>query len=281
MSDVPLTTIEAGLASQAQPSATPSVRRNRNSLSIARNWILNLLTFREASSTVSNPHTPQEAVLRELIYRHEVNRYPRGWAQIAAEQDHSVNLAIHRKFGNLSQRCFLHVEHKLTKLESELLELDLHIANENQDEEQQGLDGPSNAAARYIEERDRKVEEILSVLAPYRRLILDDKEIGLLYEVGDIEHRLRYGKIKNSGVISREEMAFLYHANDFVSTRPDKLRLSFEKLFYKFRHFPAMKLIEQSDTREEEHAKHLDGSAVFTASGFSSCGAARWFCCCR
>lgn len=63
--------------------------------------------------------------------------------------------------------------------------------------------------------------------------MLNEKAIAALYEVGDAEHKLRYDKVRNDGYLGQDEMKYLCYVNDFISTRPDKLRLAFESLFYK------------------------------------------------
>ncbi|KAI8241775.1 hypothetical protein K4K56_001929 [Colletotrichum sp. SAR 10_98] len=88
----------------------------------------------------------------------KVERYPEGWARLAAEQDESVNIAIHRKFSYLGNRCLLYYEQKITRMEDQLLELDWQ----------------------------KQYSRILPATA-----LLNEKAIAALYEVGDAEHKLR------------------------------------------------------------------------------------------
>lgn len=100
----------------------------------------------------------------------EVERYPEGWARLAAEQDESVNIAIHRKFSYLGNRCLLYYEQKITRMEDQLLELDWQIANG------EGVQGqPNQPPVQSHEEpdpRNQKIEAIFENLARYRKLIL-------------------------------------------------------------------------------------------------------------
>lgn len=61
---------------------------------------------------------------------HEVNRYPEGWARLAAEQEAFENTAIHRKFGYLLQRCLLDSHNRLAALGRRLFDLDHQMASD-------------------------------------------------------------------------------------------------------------------------------------------------------
>lgn len=100
----------------------------------------------------------------------KVERYPEGWARLAAEQDESVNIAIHRKFSYLGNRCLLYYEQKITRMEDQLLELDWQIANG------EGVQGQPNQSPIQSDEepdpRNQKIEAIFENLARYRKFTL-------------------------------------------------------------------------------------------------------------
>lgn len=265
--------LEAGLNSHSSPSsATTPSRPNGGVSGVLGSNLPGFLNFQRHSPSVPHPNQQAPSGVNAKIYRHNVERYPEGWARLAAEQDESVNIAIHRKFSYLGNRCLLYYEQKITRMEDQLLELDWQIANG------EGVQGqPNQPPVQSHEEpdpRNQKIEAIFENLARYQQALLNEKAIAALYEVGDAEHKLRYDKVRNDGYLGQDEMKYLCYVNDFISTRPDKLRLAFESLFYKSPDSSFTNMLQDRSARKEKNAKSLYYAAVV----FLFRAVLIWFC---
>ncbi|KAI8259113.1 hypothetical protein K4K58_002828 [Colletotrichum sp. SAR11_239] len=235
MATTPPTDLEAG---QASDTSSPSAEE----LSITK--ILRYLGF----CRWPFPHVATE--LNYYVYRDEIERYPEGWPRLAAEQEAFENTAIHRKFGYLLQRCLLDSQCRITVLAKRLLDLDQQLAASRVpkdtiaeiaddanspidpvDDEPRREQVPEIQFSSENEEEGRRlpqmisqtIQEIWPLLHNHYQMVYNEKSLRSLHEVQRPEFWNRCLKIEDDGSLNKEEMEYLYHPEDFVSTAADPL----------------------------------------------------------
>ncbi|KAF4906142.1 hypothetical protein CGCFRS4_v000093 [Colletotrichum fructicola] len=207
---------------------------------------------------------------------HQVNRYPEGWSRLAAEQEGFENTAIHRKFGYLLQRCLLDSHHRLAALARRLFELDHLMAStrapddltETTGEIDDGLAGeraPAGEASLLSEQQGNSVpqkisqviQEIWPLLNNHHQMMFNEKTLRSLHEVREPEFWNRCNKIKDDGYLNEEEMEYLSHPDDFVSTATDPLWRTITGWMYLLPRWLVLLLFKDKRTEEQKFASPL------------------------
>ncbi|EQB51530.1 hypothetical protein CGLO_08910 [Colletotrichum gloeosporioides Cg-14] len=234
---------EAAHGENSIPATTLESPENLNIRSILRKW--GLYPQPADTSQTTDPGNPTNGPSLEPVYSREINRYPEGLPRQAAEQEAFEGTAIHRKFGNLLQRCLLDYQYRLSALAKKLLELDLQMAAtrapgglaeapENARDIEDGTDTgefPGNEALFSSEKQDdilpqkisQVLEEIWPLLNSYYQMLSNERALSLFHEVQEPEFWNRYYKIEDDGYLNEEEMEYLRYPEDFISTATDPL----------------------------------------------------------
>ncbi|KAI8243139.1 hypothetical protein K4K53_003454 [Colletotrichum sp. SAR 10_77] len=193
---------------------------------------------------------------------HQVNRYPEGWSRLAAEQEGFENTAIHRKFGYLLQRCLLDSHYRLAALARRLFELDHLMAStrapddlrETTEEIEDGLAAervPAEEASPLSEEQGNSVPQKIS------QMMFNEKTLRSLHEVREPEFWNRCNKIKDDGYLNEEEMEYLSHPDDFVSTATDPLWRTITGWMHLLPTWLLLLLFKDKRTEEQKFASPL------------------------
>ncbi|KAF9881223.1 hypothetical protein CkaCkLH20_01373 [Colletotrichum karsti] len=164
-------------------------------------------------------------------------RYPKGWPRLAAEQDAYENASIYRKFGYVSRRCILDAQAKLTSLEKHLFNLERPPLL---DDTSTPVPSSSSVQVSTISGENtlpatasETLQSIGSLLPEYHQMLFNLRTLESFHEVRYYEHINWYDKITADDYLSKEELAYMNHVNDFVNTGPDPLWLAFESLLYR------------------------------------------------
>ncbi|KAE9577350.1 hypothetical protein CGMCC3_g6601 [Colletotrichum fructicola] len=212
----------------------------------------------------------------DYVYSSQINRYPEGWSRLAAEQEGFENTAIHRKFGYLLQRCLLDSHHRLAALARRLFELDHLMAStrapddltETTGEIDDGLAGeraPAGEASLLSEQQGNSVpqkisqviQEIWPLLNNHHQMMFNEKTLRSLHEVREPEFWNRCNKIKDDGYLNEEEMEYLSHPDDFVSTATDPLWRTITGWMYLLPRWLVLLLFKDKRTEEQKFASPL------------------------
>ncbi|KAF4838030.1 hypothetical protein CGCTS75_v000907 [Colletotrichum tropicale] len=271
------TDIEAGHGENSIPITTSTPPMNLNIRSILHKWGL----YPQTAATLkpTDPVNPSSVRSADYVYSHDINRYPEGWARLAAEQEGFENTAIHRKFGYLLQRCLLDSHYRLAVLARRLFELDHQKARTRAPDDltdniptaedlEDGLaegQGLAEQASLLSKEQDyslpQKISQLLQEIWPllnnHHQMMFNERTLRSLHEVREPEFWNRCYKIKDDGYLNEEEMEYLSHPNDFVSTATDPLWRTITGWMHLLPKWLVLLLFKDNSTEEQKCAAPL------------------------
>ncbi|KAJ0388049.1 hypothetical protein COL922a_001032 [Colletotrichum nupharicola] len=276
------TDIEAGHGENSIPTTTSTPPMNLNIRFILHKWGLYPQTTATSQHYVysyDSEHKYQNNLGSYRSNMQEVNRYPEGWARLATEQEGFENAAIHRKFGYLLQRCLLDSHYRLAVLARRLFELDHQKASTRAPDDlteniptaedlEDGLaegQGLAEQALLLSKEQDhslpQKISQLLQEIWPllnnHHQMMFNERTLRSLHEVREPEFWNRCHKIKDDGYLNEEEMEYLSHPNDFVSTATDPLWRTITGWMHLLPKWLVLLLFKDNSTEEQKFAAPL------------------------
>ncbi|KAK3373624.1 hypothetical protein B0T24DRAFT_679035 [Lasiosphaeria ovina] len=164
-----------------------------------------------------------------------VRDYPVGWPRFAREQNQLLNGSNHRRFGALRQRLLHYDEAMLAILEARLLELDKQ--DEVNDASQLLSLSPAqiNVGGKGVEQtcaKDELMADIHAVESRYCQRLLHERDIDQLPSLSRLAWKNLRANVGRSYMFDQDASRFLLEADDFITTRAERMNHRLEWLVY-------------------------------------------------
>ncbi|KAL2260003.1 hypothetical protein VTK26DRAFT_6125 [Humicola hyalothermophila] len=172
----------------------------------------------------------------KYIYDDDFKQFPIGWPRLARIQNYVHNGSIHRRFGALRQRCLLDDEVLLAQLEARLLRLDK--IDEARNSPMLYSLSPAQTLDEFGDtqegcEKDRVMANIKTVLRRYTQALRDDADTRKLHRIDSpAEFSSHRDTARALGILKSPAKEFLIAPHDFITTRPQRLHDSLERVIF-------------------------------------------------